>query len=195
MIAMSKPLELSFWGAAFLAVFLCITPVTAEAGPDVGGAVDSLASTALDPAGDLIGGGSLISASLIGIVGDIVSVLDDNNVVEPFLGGLISQPIRRVALGISQMGTGALEGFHAGDRKNLPEAAGNYLDPQGDAGAVVETRVKTFAMGIGAIPVAVVDLLTDAGMIFTKLVGAEGATGTLSGWHNDTHNSVFGPAM
>lgn len=149
-----------------LILALAAGPTPAVAAPDFDGAADALVATAFDATGDLVGSAGLVSAAVLGAGGDLVALIDDNEVTRVVLRGVLSKAIRLTALGTSQMSTGALEGFRGEDFANFPEPAKDYLDPEN-----FEVRVATLVEGVGALALGTVDILANPSLFILRLVG------------------------
>ena len=164
-------------------------PGTASAGPDPDGAVRALWAIPFEASGDAIGAGGLVAASAIGLAGDIVAVIDNNRYSHVVLRGIASTAVRRSALGVSQLSTGALEGFRDDDFERFPESEATYLAPDD-----VMVRARTFGMGIGAVGLVIVDSVTNTGLFFTRAVGAAGANEALESAQTNARSAWVGSA-
>ena len=167
-------------------------PAPLLAAPDIDAAVDALISTPFDSAGDAVGGAGLFAAGALGLVGDAVSLLDRNAYGgELLLRGILSTPLRRTALALSQTSTGALEGLRAEDLEPFPELPASYLE--GDAGDV-GARVDTLAAGLGAAGLAVVDGVLNPLLFLTHGIGLAGPAAELAAWQTDARDAWLGTA-
>ena len=175
--------------AAAAALLLAGTPGTAKSGPDIDGAVDSLIAIPFDATGDLFGGAGLLISAVAGCTGDIVAVFDNNEYSHVLLRGLLSTPIRRLALGISQESTGVLEGFRNDDFQKFPESAGSYLNPDG-----VEGRFQTLGAGLGAAALSIVDTLGNTGQFLLRAVGAGSQADSIAQQQTDARTNWVGSA-
>jgi hypothetical protein len=171
---------LSFWAAGR----------PAHAGPDLDAAAGALVSTPFRVAGDLIGAGGLSAASLVGLAGDGVALVDDNRVTRVVLRGIPSTCVRRLALALSQGSTGLMEGLRAEDVERLPEPSAAYLENAPTAG-----RLDTFLTGLGSLRLAVEDAVTGPALVVLHATGAESAAESLSGWQRDERIRVLGPLV
>ena len=185
---MKHRLSIKHCALALLASVITV-PGIASAGPDLDGSVRALWAIPLEASGDAIGAAGLITASVTGVAGDIVAVIDNNEYSKVVLRGIASMPIRRTALGISQLSTGALEGFRDSNFEQLPESEATYLAPDD-----VATRARTFGMGLGALGLVMVDSLTNTGLVFTRAVGAVGANEALESAQTDARSAWIGSA-
>ena len=91
------------------ALAIVVVPARVEAAPDVDGAVDALWSIGFDSFGNAFGAAGLMFASVGGLAGDIVAIVDNNEYTSILLGGVISTPIKRISSSVSQLSTGAME--------------------------------------------------------------------------------------
>jgi hypothetical protein len=158
-------------------------PAAARAGPDPAGAVRALVATPFRVAGDAVGAGSLLGASLLGTFGDAVSLADD-----PYGLALLSGPVKRLALGVSQGGTGFLEGLRAEDIERLPEPRAAYL-----GNAPFLGRLDTAWTGLGVIRLSLEDTLTGPALFALRLAGASGAADSVSAFVRNEQLAVLGP--
>ncbi len=166
---------------------------SSAAAPDLDGAADALVATAFEPAGDAVGGAGLVAASVVGGVGDLVALIDDNRYSRHVLHGVGSRNIDRAALGISNMLTGSLEGFRGQDFVSLPEQQRIYLGAPESAESRAKTRGLTFARGISAlVSLTVVDAVTNPVLILAELAGAEGPADAIESWKNGVADTVLG---
>lgn len=176
-----------------LAVFCVLTSLTstasAEPDPDPEGAVRALWSIPLDSAGDSVAASGLISASVVGVAGDLVALVDHNEFSHPFLRGIASTGIRRTALGISRFATGTLEGFHNAKFSDFPESEDTYMRPDGGSG-----HLRTFGHGLGAVGLTFVDAFANTGLLITQAVGANEAIEPLVRVKTDVRTAWVGPA-
>ena len=176
--------------AVLCAAALAAAPAArAELNPDPEGAVRALLSIPLDAAGDAIGAGGLIGALVIAVDGDVVALVDDNEFTHPFLRGFASTPIRRAALGLSRLGTVALEGIRASDFSRLPVSEPPYLRPD-DGGS----HLRTFRLGFGAIGLIIVDSLANTGLFVTRAIGANEVEEQLARAKTYVRTAWVGPA-
>jgi hypothetical protein len=165
-----------------------LAPSHARALPDPPGAILALFDSSFAATGDLLGGSALLLAAGVGAVGDVVQVVDANRVTRPLLGGFASGGVHRLALGVSNLGTGALEGLRAGDVERLPEPAEAYLETEWAAG-----RFWTFADGIGALWLSVGDLLAGPARFGLRLAGARGTAERVEASRDDAAVRWLGP--
>jgi hypothetical protein len=178
----------SICSAALIAVSLLISAGEAKAGPDVDGAVKALIDTPINTTGDLIGSAGLITAGVAGGVGDLVAFIDDNEYTRVVLRGIVSKSIHRLALGMSNMGTGGLEGLRAEDLQAYPEAAAVYMEPQGPA-----VRVDDVLDGIGGTYVALTDALGNPLLMVLRGGGATDQAASVDKWQAAVRDRYFGP--
>ena len=163
------------------------------AAPDLDGAANALVAAAFEPAGDALGGAGLVAASVVGGVGDLVALIDDNRYSGRVLHGVVSRNIDRAALGISNMLTGSLEGFRGEDFVGLPEQEGIYLGAPESAEARANTRGLTFARGIGAlVPLTVADAVSNPILMLAEIAGAKGPADSIESWQNGVAETVLG---
>ena len=162
----------------------------AQAGPDLDGSVRALASVPMDSAGDLFGGAGLATTAVVGLTGDIVAAIDHNEYSRIVLRGVLSTPIRRLALGLSQMSSGILEGFSNADFEYYPEAEARYLNPPG-----LEPRTWTFRGGLGAVVLSVVDAIGNTGQFLLRAPGAGSTADSLEQMQQDARTALVGPAQ
>ena len=177
-------------GGTWLAVCLLALAPQARAGPDPGGALRALVATPFRVAGDALGAAGLVTASAVGFLGDGLALADANRFTEPVLFGLLSGAVRRAALGVSQLSTGALEGLRAEDVERLPEPREAYLDNAFGAG-----RLDTALTGLGALRLGVEDVVAGPAVFATRLVGARGPAGAVEGFTRDERIRVLGPLV
>ncbi len=149
---------------------ICLAyPATdAAAKPRIGKALGTTLVAPLIILGDLGGGLGLVSASIVGLAGDSIAAIDDNRITHPVLKGFVSQPLKRVGLGISHLSTGWLEGLRGEDIERLPESQAAYLEA-----APVMGRIETFSTGVRALGLGVHDLITAPLWFGAELVGIE----------------------
>jgi len=169
-------------------VVLCLSPGVAAAASDPGGGLRALVSTPMNVLGDLTGGAGLIAAAALATGGDLVSLIDANRASRPVLGGAFSEGIRRVAMGVSQLSTGALEGLRGEDIERLPEAAATYLTADPFVG-----RFHTFADGIAAAGLALPDIVYGPAVGVLRLIGAQTQAERLEAWRADARDRALGP--
>jgi hypothetical protein len=172
-----------------LAAALMATPATTRAAPDVDGAVDALIATPFDPLGDAVGALGLLSGSVLGLGGDMIAIVDDNEYTRIVLRGLFSTTIRRGALAISQMSTGGMEGARNENFDAFPESNAGYLDPENFSG-----RLDSAKMGLGAAGLGVVDIIANPLLFLTRLVGLEDQSNSLVQFQTDARNNWVGNA-
>jgi hypothetical protein len=170
-------------------VTLVVLPPTAQAGPDLDGAVKSLASVPMDSVGDAFGGAGLAMAATVGFTGDIVAAVDNNEYSRIVLRGLLSTPIRRLALGLSRMSSGMLEGFSNADFEYYPEAEERYLKTE------LKPRSWTFRGGLGGIVLSAVDFFGNAGQFLLRAPGATATADSLEQMQSDARSFLVGPAQ
>ena len=195
---MSQPIRIlrkasSLSYALVFALLIWELPEAQAAQPDFDGAVDALISTPLDPAADASGGAGLIAASVVGGVGDIVALVDDNRYSKLVLHGVVSRTIDRTAVGLSQTATGILEAFRAEDIDRFPEASAVYLEHPKSAKRRADLRIGTFATGVGAaIPLAVADSVLNPILLIARLIGTERPADVVATWQNDSRSGLIG---
>jgi hypothetical protein len=120
--------------------------------------------------GDGAGAVGLLSAGMLGLGGDVVALVDDNEYSTIVLRGLFSKTIRRTALGISQMFSGGMEGMRGEDINGLPESMKGYTEPElGD----LQSRLPTLERGLGSAGLAVVDGVCNPLLFLLRLAGVE----------------------
>jgi hypothetical protein len=176
--------------AWFVAALLLVSG-PAFAGPDPDGAVDALISTPLDPIGDAVGAAGLMTASVIGLAGDTLALLDRNPYGGEFvLRGILSRPVRRTAVVLSQTSTGMLEGFRADDFDRFPEPADTYLDAK-DATARVDTAVAALGC-LGLVPL---DALANPALFLTRASGLTGAADAVEHFQTNKRTDWVGAAQ
>ncbi len=169
-------------------IFSLALPHPSHAGPEPGKAWAALVETPLKTAGDLIGAVGLISASVVALAGDGVSFLDATYVPPGPLDGWVSGPIKRLAMTVSWTGTAALEGLRREDIERLPEDVATYRSAAPGRG-----RGTTFMTGIGAIRLAVRDLVTGPPLVVLHLVGANGLAERLERGNAEARTTLLGP--
>ena len=161
---------------------------TSQAGPDPSGAAEALVSTPFRVAGDAIGAVGLSAASVVGLAGDGVALLDANRFTEPVLRGIPSTCVRRVALALSQGSTGLMEGLRAEDVERLPEPGVAYLENAPGVG-----RLDTLLTGLGSIRLAVEDALLGPTLVLLRISGASESAESVTEWLRDERIRVLGP--
>jgi hypothetical protein len=159
-----------------------------KAGPNVDGAIEALIDTPLNTVGDLAGSAGLISGGVLGGLGDVVALADDNRYARVLLRGAISTVIRRLALGMSQTLTGMLEGLRGEDLARYPESASLYLEPQ--AGGV---RIDDVMDGLGGTYVAFSDALGNPALALLRAGGATAQADSVARWQATVRGRYFGP--
>ncbi|MFI5316521.1 MAG: hypothetical protein ACHQ6T_12535 [Myxococcota bacterium] len=173
-----------------LALLLLALAPRAVAAPDVGGALRALVATPLRVTGDALGAGGLLAASALGLCGDGLALADANRWTEPILFGVASGALRRLALGVSQGSTGALEGLRAEDIERLPEPREAYLENAPGAG-----RLDTALTGLGALRLALEDALSGPLLFALRGAGAHAAADAVAGWSRDERIRALGPLV
>ena len=128
------------------------------------------------------------AASVVGLAGDGVALLDANRLTNPVLRGIPSGCVRRVALALSQGSTGLMEGLRAEDVERLPEPSVAYLENAPGAG-----RLDTLLTGLGALRLAVEDALGGPTLVMLRISGANESAEHVSGWLRDDRIRVLGP--
>jgi hypothetical protein len=98
--------------------------------------------------------------------------------------------VRRVALALSQGGTGLLEGLRAEDIERLPEPSVAYLENAPGAG-----RLDTLLIGLGSLRLAVGDAVGGPALVVLRLVGAEQTADGIDGFMRDERTRVLGPLV
>lgn len=177
-------------GPALLAALsLLLAAAPAAAAPDPAGALRAAVDMPLRAAGSALGGVGLVAASLIGLAGDVVHLLDDNRLTEPLLGGVFSDAVYRGALLVSGVSTATLEALRGEDIERLPEARASYLEAAPGVG-----RMDTALTGGAALTLAVGDLVAWPGLVVMRLVGAEGTAERLVAARDDARVSALGPS-
>jgi hypothetical protein len=177
-------------GTRWLAVGLLALASQARAWPDPGGALHALAATPFRVTGDAIGAAGLVTASAVGFLGDGVALVDANRFTAPVLFGLVSGSVRRAALGVSHLSTGALEGLRAEDVERLPEPREAYLDNAFGAG-----RLDTALTGLGALRLGLEDTLSGPARFALRGVGALDAARSVEAFERDERIRVLGPLV
>ena len=171
-------------GTALLAAALSVLPVRALAASDIDGAIDAFFDTGFNTFGDLAGSTGLIFGGLTGLLGDGVSMVDDNK----YLRGILSTPIRRFGLSISNTFTGMLEGLRSEDLKRYPEAPAVYLEAQESS-----VRIDSVMDGIGGIYVGISDLTGNPLLVILRAAGATERSDAISDWQMKVRDRYFGP--
>ena len=176
------------------ALSLSFAGTSNAAAPDTSGVVDPLVSTSFAPVGDAVGGVGLIGASVIGGVGDLVALVDDNRYSAYVTNGVVSRHIDRASLGLSNMSTGLLEGFRGEDRASIPESPVTYTGAPDSIESRVSTRAITFARGIGAlIPLTAADAVGNPLLTLARLSPTEQPAHSIESWKTDLADLVLGP--
>jgi len=176
--------------ALVLLALAALPAPAARAAPDPGGAVRALLLTPLRVSGDAIGAGGLLGASVLGLCGDGLSLVDANRFTRPVLFGALSGLVRRAALGLSQGSTGALEGLRAEDVERLPEPREAYLDNAPGAG-----RLDTALTALGSLQLALEDALAGPALFALRAAGASAPAAAVAGWSRDERIRVLGPLV
>ena len=171
------------------ALAMVVVPARVEAAPDVDGAVDALISLPFDTFGNAIGATGLIFASVGGLTGDIVAIVDNNEYTSILLRGLLSTPIKRMSSSVSQLSTGAMEGMRDEDFADFPQASSIYTGSEG-----MMKHVSTFGTGLGATVLVVTDALSGTGLFLTRAVGANGVADDLAAWQDGVRDGCVGKA-
>ena len=128
------------------------------------------------------------AASVVGLIGDGVALLDANPLTNPVLRGIPSGCVRRAALTLSQGSTGLMEGLRAEDIERLPEPRVAYLQNAPGAG-----RLDTLLTGLGSLRLALEDALGGPALVLLRASGARGTADNVSGWQRDERIRVLGP--
>ncbi len=110
-----------------------------------------------------------MASAVAGLAGDVVGAVDNNTYTHVVLRGLLSTPLRRLALGMSGMSSGILEGFSNDDYAEYPQASSTYMSID------IGNRVGTFGDGVGAVVLGVVDGVGDLGQFLLRIPGLEQA--------------------
>ncbi len=168
---------------------MVVVPARVEAAPDIDGAVDALISLPYNFFGNAIGAAGLIFASVGGLTGDIVAIVDNNEYSSILLRGLLSTPIKRLSLGLSQLSTGAMEGMRDDDFADFPQPSSAYTGSEG-----MMKHGSTFVTGLGAAVLIVTDGVLNVGLFLTRAVGANDLAGDLAGWQDDVRDDCVGKA-
>jgi hypothetical protein len=163
-------------------------PVPSHAGPEPGKAWAALVETPLKTTGDVIGAAGLISASVVALAGDAVALIDATYVPPGPLGGWVSGPIKRLGMTLSWTGTGALEALRGEDIERLPEDPATYRTAAPGRG-----RLDTFLTGVGAIRLAVRDLVTGPALVVLRLVGTNALAERVERGNADARTRLLGP--
>jgi hypothetical protein len=175
---------------ALCAALLWGAGAPAFAAPDPDGAVEALISTPLDPVGNALGAVGLMSASVIGLAGDTLALLDRNRYGGEFvLRGILSTPVRRTALILSGTSTGMFEGFRAENFERFPEPAAAYLEAK-DATARVDTAVA--ALGCAAL--VPLDAIANPVLFLTRASGLTGVAESVAHFQTNKRTDWVGTA-
>jgi hypothetical protein len=173
-----------------LALLVLAAAARAHAAPDPGAALHALLATPLRVTGDAVGAGGLAGAAALGLVGDGISLVDANRWTEPILFGALSTPVKWLALGVSQGSTGFLEGLRAEDVERLPEAREAYLGNEPGIG-----RIDTALTALGALRLALEDVVTGPARFALHAVGANDAARRVSDFARDERIRALGPLV
>lgn len=146
--------------------------------------IDSL----LDGTGAALGGVGLLAASALGGLGDGVEALDRNRWTAPWVHGVASGAIQRVAFGVSYAGSALLEGLRREDIERLPEPRAAYLSAAYAAG-----RGWTALDGLAALWVGVGDWTAGPARAALHLAGARGAALSLERVRREAALRWLGP--
>ncbi len=163
---------------------------SAHAGPDLAGAAAALVSTPFRVTGDLVAVAGLSAASVVGLLGDGISLLDSNRFTVPLLRGIPSGGVRRGALALSQGSTGLLEGLRAEDIERLPEPSAAYLENAPGAG-----RLDTLLTGLGSLRLVFEDALGGPAVVVLRASGARETAKCVESWQRDDRIRVLGPLV
>jgi hypothetical protein len=156
--------------------------------PDVAHAWGSLVETPLRVTGDSAGAIGLLSAPTVALAGDAIALLDATWVPAGPLDGWLSGPVHRVAMAISWTGTSALEALRSEDIERLPENVATYRSAAPGVG-----RLDTFLTGVGALRLAVRDLLTGPALAMLHLAGANETAARLTRDRDEARTKLLGP--
>jgi hypothetical protein len=178
------------WLSRALCCALTLGSGVARAGPDAAGAVRALGATPFRVGGAAVGGSALLGAAALGTLGDALSLADANRWTSPILFGVGSGAVKRVALGLSQGGTGFLEGLRAEDVERLPEARAAYL-----GNAPFLGRLDTAWTGLGSLRLGAEDTFAGPALCLLRAVGARGPASSLAGFVRDERLRVLGPLV
>ena len=163
-------------------------PQATQAAPDVDGALESLIGGPLRAAGSVVGGTGMIASAGIGLAGDVVSLVDRNPITRPILHGAVSRTLQRVALGLSWITSGLMEGLRAVDIERLPEASAAYLLAAPGVG-----RLDTTLGGLGALRLGISDAVTTIPLALLRVSGVQGLTKRLLQRQVDLQVQTLGP--
>ncbi len=128
-------------------------------------------------------------ASVGGLAGDIVAIVDNNEYTSILLGGVISTPIKRMSSSVSQLSTGAMEGMRDDDFADFPQPSSAYTGSEG-----MMKHGSTFVTGLGAVVLIVTDGVSNVGLFLTRAVGANDLAGDLAGWQDGMRDNCVGKA-
>jgi hypothetical protein len=138
----------------------------------------------------VIGAAGLSAASVVGLAGDGVALVDGTEFTKPVLQAVPSTCVRRVALALSQGSTGLLEGLRAEDVERLPEPSVAYLDNAPGAG-----RLDTLLTGLGSLRLAVEDAVGGPVLVLLYGAGAQQSAEGVAGFMRDERIRVLGPLV
>jgi hypothetical protein len=156
--------------------------------PDVPAAWAALVETPLRVTGDSAGAAGLLCAPAVALVGDAVALVDATWLPAGPLEGWLSGPVHRVAMAVSWTGTSILETLRAEDIERLPEAMATYRGAAPGVG-----RLDTLLSGVGALRLAVRDLLTGPVLAMLHLGGADGVATRLERDRDEARTKLLGP--
>ena len=159
-----------------------------KAGSDVDGAIDALIDAPLNTVGDLAGSAGLVSGGVMGGLGDVIALVDDNPYTRTLLRGMMSMAIRRLALGVSYTFTGMLEGLRRENLARYPESALLYLEPQASL-----VRIDDVMDGLGGTYVAFSDAVGNPALAVLRIGGATAWADRIAGWQTTVRGRYFGP--
>ncbi len=163
-------------------------PQATQAAPDVDGALESLIGGPLRAAGSVVGGTGMIASAGIGLAGDVVSLVDRNPITRPILHGAVSRALQRVALGLSWITSGLMEGLRAVNIERLPEASAAYLLAGPGVG-----RLDTTLGGLDALRLGISDAVTTVPLALLRVSGVQGLTKRLLQRQVELQVQTLGP--
>ena len=181
-----SPVRMCGW---VLAMGLMIgSPAAAWERPDLDAGWEALVETPFRVGGDLAGATGLLVAPAIALVGDALSLLDATWVPEGPLHGWVSSPLYRLALAVSWTGTGVLEGLRGENIERFPEDPATYRTAAAGAG-----RLDTCIAGVGAVRLAIRDVLSGPTRVLLSLAGLRARAGRVELAAEEARTRLLGP--
>jgi len=156
--------------------------------PDPGGALQAAVQAPLRTLGDWIGGVGMLAATGLALSADLIHTLDHNRWTAPWLHGVASGALVRIAWGVSASSGAALELLRWEDIERLPEARATYLRAAPFVG-----RLDTALSGAAALRLGCGDAAFGVPIAVLRLAGLRGAADHLAQGRIEARIVALGP--